>query len=413
MTAGEGGRKLIAFPGLQLQRAGGWVSIANPHLDSVVKASQSVCEVLEYFKRPRAVADFFAQYEAPSNVLESLETQLVLIDPAMVDIVRKTRARPTEPSPITFAAAPARALSDAEAEPRPRYGVLGVPLDSGTMGLAGTREGPREVRRQMEAASFSAGYVFTDVDRRVTYPADLPVADFGNVVCLAGESIEVTGQRITYAVDRLLGAGIVPVTIGGDHSITAPIADALARHHRAFGLVHFDAHPDFGTLSVKPLNHANVMGHVIRHREVKRLLQIGLRKYQFSSSGYPAPVERRVKAITACEAQRLTPGQLLAQLPASMPYYVTFDVDAINPAEAPSTGTPVPGGLSFHLALELLLAVVERRRVIGFDFVEVAASAASQNATAALVGHLMLKAMFAHRGGGKRERSPSFYLPRE
>ncbi len=265
----------------------------------------------------------------------------------------------------TFATAPGF-LGIARSDPGAEFVVAGVPLDIGTTNRAGARDGPHAIRRASRMLTDGAHPEFW------VEPATLNVADIGDLRLALGDipaSLQLIEQQVT-------GLGHV-IALGGEHGTTLPLLRALSRRlGGGLGLVHFDAHVDtwpdnFG----QPYAHGSVFWHAIEERlvEPRRMIQIGIR----------SPVQREVwdwtighgvTVLTAQDVHALGPdvvARRIRDVVREAPAYLSFDVDALDPAFAPGTGTPEIGGLASWQAQ----AILRRLRGVAFagmDVVEVA-----------------------------------------
>ncbi len=246
------------------------------------------------------------------------------------------------------------------------YVVAGVPMDIGTTNRSGTREGPAAIRR--------ASRMLTDGDHPVHWvePARMSLSDIGDFELALGDiqgSLAAI-QSAAETVDHL-------IALGGEHGITLPLLRALtARLGGPVALVHFDAHVDtwpdnFG----QAFAHGSPFYHAINEGLVdpRRMIQIGIR----------SPVQRDVmdwtvgKGVTVLSAQDVhatTPAAVAARIVDVVgdgPVYLSFDIDALDPAFAPGTGTPEVGGLATWQA-QALLRRLGGVRFVGMDVVEVA-----------------------------------------
>ncbi len=199
-------------------------------------------------------------------------------------------------------------------------------------------------------------------------------------------SIDAAGAHVNdlvYATTkRLLGADRIPGILGGDHSVPFGAIRACAEHHPGLGILHVDAHADL-RVAYEGLrwSHASIMDNVLREvPQVTRLVQVGIRDICEQEHDTVQQSEGRVVTHFDLEWQRrrfhgATFDELCREAIDALPrdVYVSFDIDGLDPALCPHTGTPVPGGLSFAEIAHLLRTLVERgRRVVGFDLVEVA-----------------------------------------
>ena len=242
---------------------------------------------------------------------------------------------------------------------------LGIPMDWATTNRAGAREGPHAVRR--------ASRLLIDGDHPTlgTNPSRLGLSDLGDVDVMIGDIAE-SHRRIEEAASGLSHL----CAIGGDHSISLPLLRAAAKVHGPLGLVHFDAHTDtwpenFG----QTLAHGTPFFHAIEQGLIdpKRSIQIGIRAPM--DAALMEKAEATGLTIRSADAvHELGPARIAAlidDVTGSGPSYLSFDVDALDPAFAPGTGTPEIGGLAAW-QVRKIFACLGTTRFIGMDVVEVA-----------------------------------------
>lgn len=246
--------------------------------------------------------------------------------------------------------------------------ILGVPYDEGTSYRPGTRLGPRAVRdASLFYAYEDAAERFYDSDRRRSILTGKRLADAGDVsiepLCTAANR-----TRTTQAVAAIVASGALPAVIGGDHSITAAVMAGLggsARHY-----VHFDSHVDADTIFTSGLTHGSPVARVLEDGLARTATLIGIRGLTNARRDVERLTAQGVTLVTAREARRRPPAEVAAQVPAG-DLYVSVDIDVFDPAAAPGTGTPEPGGLFFPEFADLLEAVADRGRIVAFDVCEV------------------------------------------
>jgi agmatinase len=247
--------------------------------------------------------------------------------------------------------------------------LLGVPYDGGTSYRTGARFGPRAVREQ-------SSLIRTWNPVLKVHPFErLRVADCGDVDVVP-ISIERTYEKIEARVDAIVAAGARPLCVGGDHSITLPILRSLARRHGPVGVIHFDAHPDtwdeyFGSkfFHGTPFRRAVEEGAV----DPRRMIQVGIRGPLYGPEDFAFQDQHgmEVLRIEPIKEQGVAwAAERLARLRGG-PVYVSFDIDALDPAYAPATGTPEVGGLTSYEALALVRSLAGHT-LVGADVVEVA-----------------------------------------
>jgi agmatinase len=246
--------------------------------------------------------------------------------------------------------------------------LLGVPYDGGTSYRTGARFGPRAVREQ-------SSLIRTWNPVLKVHPFErMQVADCGDVDVVP-ISIERTYEVVTKRVDEVLENGARPLCVGGDHSVSLPILRSVARRHGPVGLVHFDAHPDtwdeyFGSkfFHGTPFRRAVEEGLV----DPRRMMQVGIRGPLYGPEDLAFQDTHGIEVIrieAVKEQGTAWTGRRLERLRGG-PVYLSFDIDAVDPAYAPATGTPEVGGLTAYEALTLVRSLAGLT-LVGADLVEV------------------------------------------
>ncbi|AUX49021.1 agmatinase [Sorangium cellulosum] len=274
--------------------------------------------------------------------------------------------------------------------------VTGIPLDTATSNRPGARFGPRAVREASAQLAWNRPYGW-DFD-----PLDhLAVVDYGDCHWDYGRQEQVPAA-IEEHIGRIADAGASPLSIGGDHFLTFPILRAMAKRRGKLSLLHFDAHSDTwgDTVGSGRVDHGTMFFHATREGlvEPSRSVQIGLRTYNPDTLGFhvlDAPWVHRNGAKAVIEQARSILGD--------SEVYLTFDIDCLDPGFAPGTGTPVCGGLSTAMALEILRGL-RGIAIVGMDVVEVAPAYDVSEITAlagATIAHEAL-GLYACRPGARK-----------
>lgn len=273
-----------------------------------------------------------------------------------------------------------------EASEKLDVALAGVPLDLGVTNRPGARFGPRAVRTMERVGPY---HFELDV-----LPFDvLSVADIGDVPFESRFSLKKSIDDIESFYDNLADQGIIPLSVGGDHSITYPIMKAIGRK-KPLGMVHIDAHFDTaGELEGENYQHGGpfrmaVLDGVL---DPDRSIQIGIR----GSAGFVGEFsyESGMTIVTAEEFQNKGPAavaELAKTVVGNDPFYVTIDVDGFDPSYAPGTGTPEIGGLSPR-EVQCLLRSLRGLNVVGGDVVEVAPQYDSNSITAHLAAQMLFE----------------------
>ena len=267
--------------------------------------------------------------------------------------------------PPTFATSPGF-LGVTRAHRDAAFAVAGIPLDIGTTNRAGTRDGPAAIRR--------ASRMLVDGAHPHSWvePAALDLADLGDFAIALGDI------PASLAAIEAQAAGLRHlIALGGEHGITLPLLRALrARLGHPVGLVHFDAHVDtwednFGQV----FGHGSVFWHAIREGLVdpSRMIQVGIRS-PVQREVWDWTVGQGVTILSGQDVQEMGPIEVAARIRAmvgAQPCYLSFDIDALDPAHAPGTGTPEIGGLASWQA-QAILRRLGGLGFVGMDIVEVA-----------------------------------------
>jgi agmatinase len=279
--------------------------------------------------------------------------------------------------------------------PRPsgtRAVLLGVPYDAGTTYRPGARFAPFEVRR---VSALVQGW---HPVHRVAVFERLAAVDGGNVVFPPFDAGAVRAA-VESEVGAVVESGALPFVVGGDHSIALPCLRAIARGHGPVAVLHLDAHLDTSGPETwgEPFHHGTPFRHAITEGLVARdaLFQVGIRGPWASESELdlssahgavlygPDEVARRGAGAVAAEIRERVGGR---------PLYVSFDLDAVDPAFAPGTGTPVPGGLTSRELLQLLRGLAGVR-LVGMDVVEVCPALDHADVTSHLAAHALFEGL--------------------
>jgi agmatinase len=240
--------------------------------------------------------------------------------------------------------------------------VTGIPLDLATTHRPGARLGPRAIRAATPGISWARPWPwdFDPFDR-------LAVVDYGDCEFDFGAP-ETIVTFIEKHIEKILDAGAATLVLGGDHFVTYPVLRAYAARHGALSLVHFDAHSDTWSEKTRRLDHGTMFYHAVKEGLVddRSSVQIGLRTTNDEPLDFNILDARWVHE----HGGPATAGRI-KEIVGDNNVYLTFDIDCLDPAFAPGTGTPVCGGLSTYQALEILRGLAGIK-LVGMDVVEVA-----------------------------------------
>ena len=258
---------------------------------------------------------------------------------------------------------------------RPDVAVVGAPFDVSTTNRPGARFGPRAIR----ALAYEPGTYHLDLGIEIF--DHLEVVDFGDAFCPHGLT-ETSHANIRERVRQVASRGIVPVTLGGDHSITWPAATAVADvlGYGNVGIVHFDAHADTADdIDGNLASHGTPMRRLIESGAVPgdRFVQVGLRGYWPPAETFAWMKEQGMVWHTMHEIwergfKAVMADAVAEALDKADHLYLSVDVDVMDPAHAPGTGTPEPGGMTSVDLLRMVRQLALEHDLVGMDVVEVA-----------------------------------------
>jgi agmatinase len=251
--------------------------------------------------------------------------------------------------------------------------IVGAPTDDLVSDRPGTRLAPRAIR----AASCPPG---RHLEAKLDAFAVLRILDYGDAAVVPGDSVR-SHAAIERPVGQVLDAGVVPIVLGGDHSIAEPNMRACAAVHGSLGLVHFDAHTDTGSAVFGARrSHGTPMRHLVDGGQVdpRRYVQIGLRGYWPGEAEFAWQAERGITSIFMHELRDRQLADAIdraLELVGDRPTFLSVDIDVLDPAFAPGTGTPEPGGMTTAELLWACRTVARSARLVGGEVVEVLPSA--------------------------------------
>jgi agmatinase len=267
--------------------------------------------------------------------------------------------------------------------------IVGAPTDDLVSDRPGTRFGPRAIR----AASCPPG---PHLEAGIDAFAELRVIDFGDAAVVPADP-QRTHAEIEKTVGQVSAAGVVPVVLGGDHSITEANVRAVSTQHGQVGLVHFDTHTDTGTeVFGVERSHGTPMYRLIRDGHVtgSRYVQVGLRGYWPGEAEFAWQRAHGITAFFMHDVRQLGIREVVERAVAAVgdgPVFLTVDVDVLDPAFAPGTGTPEPGGMTSGDLLWATRELASRLDLVGMDVVEVIPTAVGSADVTALVADRIVR----------------------
>ena len=267
--------------------------------------------------------------------------------------------------------------------------IIGAPTDDLVSDRPGTRFGPRAIR----AASCPPG---PHLEAKIDWVEVLKAVDFGDAPVVPSDPAG-SHAAIERIVGQVVAAGAIPIVLGGDHSIAEPDVKAVAAAHGPVALVHFDTHTDTGeeVFGVE-VSHGTPMYRLVRdgHVDGGRYVQIGLRGYWPGEKEFAWQAEHGITSFFMHDVRgrgiRAIVEETIA-IVGDRPTFLTVDVDVLDPAFAPGTGTPEPGGMTSGDLLWACRELAARLRIVGMDVVEVIPTGVASTDITALVAERIVR----------------------
>src|SRR5690606_7849847 len=235
------------------------------------------------------------------------------------------------------------------------FAIIGVPNDMTTAWRSGARMGPRSIREQSSLYAFGSGY---DHERDIVYNNDgWKIVECGDVSIINGD-VEQSHENTEEVIRKIISKGAIPIVLGGDHSVTNPVAFALESEEKV-NVVQIDAHLDWlKDASGQRFTLSNPMRRMSEMKHINKMAQLGIR-------GVGSSQKEDFDDARAYGSTILSPKQIrkigieeaLKDMPDGEKYYVTIDIDGLDASVAPGAGSPSPGGFYYDEVSEILEAV--------------------------------------------------------
>ena len=267
--------------------------------------------------------------------------------------------------------------------------ILGAPFDAGTQYRAGARFGPRSIREASTLFSFGHAGAYDHEDNKTYLDENVRIVDAGDADIIHTNT-EKSHTNIKNDVQNILNANAIPVTLGGDHSVTIPVIEAFEKQ-KPFHLIQIDAHLDFvNERHGVTRGHGNVMRRAAEKKYVTGFSQFGIRNVSSTNKqGYQEAKKMGGDILSVRQFRNIGPKKAAKKIPKGR-VYVTIDIDAFDPSIAPGTGTPSHGGFLYYEILEFLAEIAKQNTVVGFDVVEVAPEYDHSQTTSILAAQIIL-----------------------
>jgi agmatinase len=352
-------------------------ALSNPFHGVVVRFPDHSGPTIEKLKSPRTRDELVVSGLLSESVFQGLINEYILIDAENIEVYKNGFLK----EPKCKVGHYRKWFESSEVAGR-EVALFGLPIESGSS-CAGTSGGMEIIRQTLSAIVNAWGKyeqsdsVLLDYDSRLQYRlSHLKIVDFGDVAYSGYDSIVDVSLRLKAIIARLVSGSTPFVSLGGDHSGTWFILDALVPHFTKINVIHLDAHHDMyhsvfdvgGTTPV--VNHGNVFHHLHKSPRINHILQLGLRTLEVVDPGSHPDKYIKRKYLSSWEIQDAKMVDVFESLDPAIPCYISFDVDVLDPTIFPHTNTPVPGGISFYKARKILNYACSNYKIVGIDFVE-------------------------------------------
>ena len=238
-------------------------------------------------------------------------------------------------------------------EQRPKLALIGIRYDENSSFTKGAADAPPQIRAALRSDAWNL-----TTENGTDLSGDSTFFDAGDIEPVPGSEMSAL---IENSLHTLIADGLMPISLGGDHSITYPVVRAFARKYNNLSILHFDAHPDlYDNYQGNRNSHASPFARIMEQKLVKRLVQVGIR----TVTAHQREQVRKF-GVESIEMRDLT-GEI--QLEFDSPVYISFDIDALDPAFAPGVSHREPGGMSTRQAIDIIQRL--KGRVVGADIVE-------------------------------------------
>lgn len=229
--------------------------------------------------------------------------------------------------------------------------------------------------------------------------SDLRLFDLGNI-CFnpLNDNAAIVGQRLAYLCQYAVARRAKPLLLGGDHTLAFYSIGALADTYPRLGVLQFDAHPDLYAMGADcddNINHANVFHWVRKMPHVETIWQVGIRDmYHQPTTHLISGHDVKIRSISSYEIATKGYVRLLQELDESLPWFISFDVDALAGVDVPQTATPVLGGLDYYPLLQLFEQLFQRLNIVGMEFVEIGDELFTAHGPSAIAARLISRFLF-------------------
>lgn len=380
-------------------RQGAHYIVADLLTDRRFEVSSDVARLLERLQKVDAGSSNNPTLDP--ETLDFLVANRLLIEADQPEIERTCRIKPVRPRLFNLP-------SDGGREAGPNLQLLGLPFGRGGTAGNSIRATPDALRKyaheiRVDQRCFGDTRLIErlldlpDLGRLAHHAAGNRLRDVGNLFIYDHEPRSVVYEKIERTARRIVSVGDVPFFLGGDHSVTLPVLKACAAHGAPVRLLQIDAHTDTYLSPIDavyapfcPHNHANFVTHALDLGHLASVDQFGIRG--LCNLGEPDR-HPKLRTHTLPEIrEQLAEGGDFGLCPDGH-YYLSIDIDALDPTLAPGTNTAVPGGLSYRDFFGLLNHLMRRRRIVGIDLVEVDAGKDVQNRTLELALQIIVAVM--------------------
>jgi agmatinase len=336
--------------------------------------SPLVAQILLFFNNQESLDNLLLQFGLQEeNVANTID--FLLENKLLVDVSEKGWEQFT----VDVIAAKNRLFGVGGYHKKAQNVMVGIPFGKGNGKSSGGTEFPFQIREYSQKAGYNLGksgfqcFEPETAKRLQKKFSKNELVDFGNLFVSTNESPTFLYEKMYQIADKLWANKQTPAFIGGDHSISYPLIKAAANHYPNLHIIHFDAHTDTYTSRYDTINHwgkthhyGNFMTYALNLPQVQNVYQFGIRG--MSNINEASSEKQHIFWRHEISDKLFTPKTF--DLPKDVPYYVTFDIDVMDPTVCPGTATPIPNGFNLRELKKLFDKTLAGKQIIGFDMVE-------------------------------------------
>ncbi|MCA1065306.1 arginase family protein [Rossellomorea sp. AcN35-11] len=383
-------KQYVLNPTISVEHKGHFLNIILPYQKKKLQTNLQFSKVVELMKEPNSL-EVLEGKGLTGNVLAFLLDESIIIPQEAHSIYRNGLV--IQPKNTIGKKLDLNQLENKEFNHR--FCFLGIPVSYEHKGNMSPVDGTSLIRSNIklfDPASSDEEYL-VDMNHSRSFKAEnVTPYDVGDVSYDSRiETIEDVNKKVRYIVDKMSENHLKPIVLGGDHTVTYPVVSTLMDKYENMTIIHFDAHTDryeSQLRNTKGLTIGNVFSELMKEKHFHQLIQVGIRQFERKYSN-DMGISSNVRVYSSNDIHTMEDvTSIFSTVDKNTPIYVSFDVDVLDPSNAPEVAWPVIGGITYHQASLLMEYLSTHFNVVGADFVEVCAGDQKPNLAALSVANL-------------------------